>query len=134
MGMSATVLLLVINYDTTRRTDKRRLPSLPTLPAPGSPVTWTRSLLYKLSLSLRVIHPQRLPGMWLTNNDVISVSIHFRTLANHYRQSLSIYIYTCTYIYIYSYTDVHNNYTHNEYVHMTIIPADDYKWYEVERA
>ena len=126
MGMSATVLLLVINYDTTRRTDMRRLPSLPTLPAPCSPVTWTRSSLYKLSPSLSVIHEQRLQGMWLTNNDVISVSIHFRTLANNY-----ISIYVCIHIYIYSHTDVHNNYTHNEYLHMTI---GDYKWYEIERA
>ena len=104
MGMSATVLLLVINYDTTRRTDTCRLPSLPTLPAPCSPVTWTRSSLYKLSPSLSVIHEQRLQGMWLTNNDVISVSIHFRTLANNY-------IFT--------------------YLHMTI---GDYKWYGIERA
>ena len=42
----------------------------------------------------------------------------------------------CTYIYlyIYSHTDVHNNYTNNEYLHMTIIPADDYKRYEMKRA
>ena len=35
---------------------------------------------------------------------------------------------------IWVYIDIHNNYTNNYYLYMTIIPADDYKRYEMERA